>query len=158
MLEASLQNIFFYGHVWLRKGPNTCGSVRREKQFNKIFQTPNIINLLSSSYQSMTINPLQKWNSIRFENIPHHILYSCIPQFLGISIDEVMSDPQEPFHWNGLTYEFDLDIHPLDFDAKIQVSMSVCSAGRVRRTEWQDDEIKTITPIADVGCNEGHYC
>ena len=55
MLEACLQSISFYGHVWLRRSPNTCSSVKQEFggiganscswitwQFNRIFQTPNI--------------------------------------------------------------------------------------------------------------------
>ncbi len=50
-----------------------------------------------------------------------------------------------------LTYKLDLDIHPLDLHAKIQVCMSVRSAGRVRRTHTQThkhtDDVKTITPI-----------
>ncbi len=50
-----------------------------------------------------------------------------------------------------LTYRLDLDILPLDLPAKIQVRMSVRSAGRVRRmdghTHRQTDDAKTIRPI-----------
>ncbi len=46
-----------------------------------------------------------------------------------------------------LTYELDLDILPLDLHAKIEVHMSVCLAGRVRRTHTQTADVKTITPV-----------
>ncbi len=54
-----------------------------------------------------------------------------------------------------LTFELDLDILPLDLHAKIQVRMSVCSTARVvthTQTDRQKDDVKTITPVADAGC------
>ncbi len=44
-----------------------------------------------------------------------------------------------------LIYRLDLDILPLDMYAKIQVRMSVYSAGR--ETDGQTDDAKIITPI-----------
>ncbi len=60
-----------------------------------------------------------------------------------------------------LTLELDLDVFMLDLRAKIQVSMYVCLARKVRRTDTQTDrqtdrhrnDVKTITPAADAGCN-----
>ncbi len=60
-----------------------------------------------------------------------------------------------------LPNELDLDILPLDLRAKIQVCMSVRSRVRARhtggrtdgRTDGQTDRVKTITPVADAGCN-----
>ncbi len=46
-----------------------------------------------------------------------------------------------------LTYELDLDILQLDLHAKIQVCMSVRSAGIARRTDRHTNDVKTITPI-----------
>ncbi len=67
MWEACLQNISFYGHVWLRRGPNTCISVRQE--FNKIVQTPNIIYpcaffLLSISDHKWSPHAINSLNAI----------------------------------------------------------------------------------------------
>ncbi len=61
-----------------------------------------------------------------------------------------------------LTFELDLDMLRADPHAKIQVCMSVHSAGIVRRTDTQTHththththDVKTITPSADAGCNK----
>ena len=53
-----------------------------------------------------------------------------------------------------LTFELDLDILPLDLHAEIQVCTSVRSAVRARQTHTQNDDAKTITPVADAGCNK----
>ena len=55
-----------------------------------------------------------------------------------------------------LTYELDLDILPPDQHTKDQVCMFVRSAMRVFTDRQTDtDDVKTITPVADAGCNEG---
>ncbi len=50
-----------------------------------------------------------------------------------------------------LTFDLDLDIHPPDLHAKIQVRMSVHSAMKARHTDrrkdGQTERVKTITPI-----------
>ena len=55
-----------------------------------------------------------------------------------------------------LTFELDLDIIPLDLQAKIQVCLSVRSAMSARQTDrqtdTQNDDAETITPVADTGC------
>ncbi len=51
-----------------------------------------------------------------------------------------------------LTYKLDLDILPLDVHTKDQVCMFVRSAVRVF-TDRHTDDVKTITPVADAGCN-----
>ncbi len=56
-----------------------------------------------------------------------------------------------------LTFRPDLDILPLDLHAEIQVHMSVRSALSVvtdTNTHTQTHDVKTITPVADEGCNE----
>ena len=53
-----------------------------------------------------------------------------------------------------LTFELDLDILPLDLHAEIQVCTSVRSAVRARHTHRQNDDAKTITPVADAGCKK----
>ena len=55
-----------------------------------------------------------------------------------------------------LSFKLDLDILPLDLHTKNQVCMSFCSAVRVVTDGWTDrhtDNVKTITPVADTGCN-----
>ena len=56
-----------------------------------------------------------------------------------------------------LTFELDLDILPLDLYTKIQVRMFVRSSVRARHTHTHThrhtDRAKTITPVADAGCN-----
>ncbi len=55
-----------------------------------------------------------------------------------------------------LTFELDLEIRSLDLHAKIQIRMSVCSAGRVEthiHTDRKTHNVKTITPVADAGCH-----
>ena len=52
-----------------------------------------------------------------------------------------------------LTFELDLDILPLDLHGEIQVHKSVRSAVRVRQTDRITQDAKTITPVADAGCN-----
>ncbi len=54
-----------------------------------------------------------------------------------------------------LTFKLDLDILLLDLHAKIQVCTSARSAVRARQTDRQNDDAKTITPVADAGCNKG---
>ena len=50
----------FYGHVWLRRGPNACSLLK----FNKIFQTPILYTRVSSPhYLSMTINESRQWTT-----------------------------------------------------------------------------------------------
>ncbi len=53
-----------------------------------------------------------------------------------------------------LTFKLDLDILPLDLHAEIQVCTSVRSAVRARHThtDRQNDDAKTVTPVADAGC------
>ncbi len=54
-----------------------------------------------------------------------------------------------------LTYELDLVILPLDLHAKIQVRMSVRLAMRVvthTQIHTQIDDVKAITPVANLGC------
>ena len=46
-----------------------------------------------------------------------------------------------------LTLKRDLDIHPLDLHAKIQVRMSVRLDDRVRQKDRHTHNAKTITPI-----------
>ena len=46
----------------------------------------------------------------------------------------------------------DIDILPLDLHAKTEVCISVRSVMRARHTHTQNDNAKTITPVADVGC------
>ena len=46
-----------------------------------------------------------------------------------------------------LIYDLDLDTLPLDLHVKIQFRMSVRSAGRVRQTDTQIDNAKTITSV-----------
>ncbi len=56
-----------------------------------------------------------------------------------------------------LTFTLDLDILPLDLHAEIQVFMSVRLAKRVvthGHTDRQTHDVKTITPVADAGCNK----
>ncbi len=63
-----------------------------------------------------------------------------------------------PFWPMTLTFKLDLDILPLNPCAKNQNCTSVRSALRVRQTDRhthrQNDDAKTITPIADAGCNK----
>ncbi len=123
---------------------------------------------------------------IRFENTLRHIctviFLSC---FIGISIDEVIDDLQEQFHWNAdinvfwphdldiwpMTLTFDLwpwpaNILPLDLHAKIEVRMSVHWHSAVRvvthkhtQTDTRTDDVKMITPVADAGCkNDNLFC
>ncbi len=48
------QNISFYGHVWLRRGPNTCG--KGNNSSIKSFKLQTLYTRVSSShYRSMTI-------------------------------------------------------------------------------------------------------
>ncbi len=58
-----------------------------------------------------------------------------------------------------LTFELDLDILPPDLNAEIQVRMSVRYDMRVvTHTHTQTHDVKTITPVADAGCNEKSEC
>ena len=50
-----------------------------------------------------------------------------------------------------LTSKLDLDIHPLDLHAQIQVCMAVRSDGRL---VTHTDDVKTITPDATVECKK----
>ncbi len=55
-----------------------------------------------------------------------------------------------------LTFKLDLDILPLDLNAKIQAHMLVCSPVTARHADRQMDRwtvrVKTITPVADAEC------
>ncbi len=57
-----------------------------------------------------------------------------------------------------LTFKLDLDILPLDSHTKIQGCTFVRSPLRARhtdrQTDRQTDDAKTITPVADAGCNK----
>ncbi len=56
--------------------------------------------------------------------------------------------------------KLDLDILPLNLHAKIQVCMSVRLGRRVvthGHTDVQTHDVKTITPVADAGCNDNAW-
>ncbi len=60
-----------------------------------------------------------------------------------------------------LISELDLDILPLDLQAEFQVRMSIRSAVRVvththTQTHTHTNDVKTITPITDAGCNKNN--
>ena len=55
-----------------------------------------------------------------------------------------------------LAFKLDLDILPFDLYTENQGSMSVCSVVRVV-TDGQTDDVKTITPVTDAGCNKYLY-
>ncbi len=92
---------------------------------------------------------------------PHVVLLPVVflSSFFGMLLEVNWMSPCTFFDLDlwpmTLTYELDLDTLLLDLHAKIQVSMSVRSAGIARRTDGQTDththrhthDVKTITPI-----------
>ncbi len=57
-----------------------------------------------------------------------------------------------------LIFKLDLDILPPDLHTKIQGCMFVRWALRARQTHTHTDNAKTITPVADAGCNNRNSC
>ena len=68
-----------------------------------------------------------------------------------LSVTLIPSRGYAPLWPMTLTYELDLDIFPLDLHAKIQVCMSIHSAGIARRTDTRCQNYYTHH-VRDVGC------
>ncbi len=117
-----------------------------------------------------------KWKRIRFEFTPYrHIPQShkwftslassfiapiseCYKTFHHWYVHWHISGPDELEGWPmTLTYKLDLDILPLDLNAKIQVFMSVRSAGTSKQTDTQITWCQNYYTrhVTNVGCNNG---
>ncbi len=141
------------------------GAVLVIKKTTYALKTPSVVALpFMYGVESCSLYPSSHAESRLHLNQRFLVGIICVSRFL-VSAVSLWS---KNYFWPGdldlwpmtLTFELDLDILPLDLHAKIQVNTSVRSAVRARHTDThthrQNDDAKTITPVADAGCKKNY--